>query len=72
MDIPVDVFQIAKLASGKGCTVNAIQLNDTSMYWIENAHFIGKPYSCLEELAQLIHALPELLTIDSAVINSVS
>lgn len=70
MNTPVDVFQISKLASVKGCTVRAMQLNETSIYWVENSHFIGKPYTCLNELARLIHALPETLRAEPVVTSS--
>jgi hypothetical protein len=52
--------EIERLAQAKGCILKALQIeaDRSPVYWVENQHFIGKPYACLTELAQFIQWLP--------------
>jgi hypothetical protein len=61
--ISMNALEVEKLAQSKGCTLKAIEpeANTSSLYWVENSYFIGKPYACLAELARFIHKLPSAL-----------
>lgn len=54
------IIEACELAQNKGCTLRTIQYEDSVLYWIENPHFIGKPFECLDDLITFIHHLPSL------------
>lgn len=35
-----------------------LQSDGDPLYWVENQIFIGKPFACLDDLAQFIRLLP--------------
>ncbi|MBD1913735.1 MULTISPECIES: hypothetical protein [unclassified Leptolyngbya] len=54
MSLP-EIFQ---LAWERECVLKAVHDEWGRIYWVENQHFISRPYPCLEELATLIQRLP--------------
>jgi hypothetical protein len=49
---------VSKLAQDRGCTLKVMLADDSPIYWVENSVFIGRPYSCLDELIRFIQILP--------------
>lgn len=52
------VIEASRLAHDKGCVLKVIFTDDTSIYWIENSHFISKPFGCLDDLVTFLKQLP--------------
>ena len=58
----VNLVDVSKLAFERGCTLMMMSSEASLMYWVENHHFVGKPYQRLDELALLLQKLPQTLT----------
>jgi hypothetical protein len=54
----MNLTEVSTLADTRGCILKTMLTNNTSFYWVENHHFIGKPYNCLNDLAEFIQKLP--------------
>lgn len=49
--------EVSRMAYERGCKLNAIFTDTTSLYWVENAYFIGRPFSNLDELVLFLMKL---------------
>lgn len=54
----MSMVEVFKLAQERNCVLKIMQLDGTFLYWVENHHFIGKPYEKLDELVGFIKTLP--------------
>ncbi|MCL6434637.1 MAG: hypothetical protein K6T90_10570 [Leptolyngbyaceae cyanobacterium HOT.MB2.61] len=54
------VIEAFRLAHDKGCILKVLLTEDTPIYWIENSHFISKPFGCLDDLVTFLKQLPSM------------
>ncbi len=61
----MQMTDVSKLAQDKGCALKVVFADDMFFCWIENSHFVGKPFTSLDELVNFLHALPKMRTEES-------
>jgi hypothetical protein len=54
----MQLIEVSKLARDKGCALRVRAEGGASIYWIENPHFIGKPYANLNDLITFLQSFP--------------
>jgi hypothetical protein len=55
------INEIFRLAQTRGCVLKIMMYDGALFYWVENQHFISKPYQQLDELNHFILSLPNQL-----------
>lgn len=57
----MQVNEVSRLAYERGCRLNAMFTDTTSLYWVENSYFIGRPFSNLDDLVLFLRQLPSVI-----------
>ncbi|MGG6294547.1 hypothetical protein ACQ4M4_08990 [Leptolyngbya sp. AN02str] len=65
------INEIFRLAQDRGCVLKIMQYDGALFYWVENQHFISKPYQRLDELSNFILSLPHHLLGETACLAAV-
>jgi hypothetical protein len=57
----MEFTELSKLAWDRGCKLNVALVGGVPIYWVENSHFIGRPFRKLDELTRFLRQIPDLV-----------
>jgi hypothetical protein len=61
----MEFTELSKLACDRGCRLNVVLVGGVPIYWVENSHFIGRPFRKLDELTRFLRQMPLILTSEN-------